>query len=653
MHAKSAIPSELHWNKWNPSTFQLAIAQDKPVFLYLCMSWGHQTHRFEIDVLNNQKVIDILNEKYIAIKVDCKDNPEIFDRYNQGGWPSICMLTPTGELLHGRANPPSAYTYSALQQVAEYFKKNRKEIEEQIKKVGLPDPILVERCDLPEKVDYSPLEEIEKAVQSLYDFKYKGFGRAPKYPYPDILNFMILAGLDVHLVFETLDAILESSLQDFLGGGFFRFCEDEAWRIPHFEKMLSDNASILSLLLDAYKNSKEPRYFQAAENILRYLETNLGDSATSMFYTAQDSDGKRGERAGFYGWNEQEVQDVLDSDLAEVFFPLYGLSKHSVILDPEGRSVLERRIPYEQLALRLGTDVDDVYSRDHAAISELYRARSNRVEPEVDMRLFTSEQGKVLSPLAEASILMNRPLYLQRAFEIADNVWKIGHYETGGIVHEIEGENSNIYLADQVDFAIGLIHLYRVAGRASDLIRAEQLITETFDLLSDENSSGCLDFISVHEKLAAQRIDFMPFEANSRLLYICVQLFLYTEEKVWDKRARMLAEALKNRVSYYGLASAWYGRALILLRDQVRIDLVTGNGVGELRKKLLFELPGDIPVRSIDPNQKTLWTAKQEYSCDGGQACACITIHHRQYPSMNDPDEIVGTVKKETKAIHN
>lgn len=632
--------ASIAWREWSPAAFETAQRQNRPIFLYLYTLWGHAIHVFERAVLSHPDVVEAVNRKYVPIRVDSIRRPDVFDRYNQGAWPSICLLTPEGDLLFGRSSLTADALLESLVKVADYYAENHEAIQDAAQKRGPVNlPTMRASSDSSGEVPVS-LDAIRQDALAYYDTRYHGFGQAPKFPLPDLLLFLLEDPSEElrRLALVSMETMRLSPLQDHLGGGFHRSCEDDAWRSPTFEKLLYDNMSLLDAYIEAYRQTRDERFAHVANRILGYAENALGDPS-GLFYTAQDSDGVPGERAEFYGWTANEIKKAVDDDaVTATALSYYGISG-GVRPGAGGRSFLEERVPVSQLSLRLGVDAEKVEEMLKKAETALRATRDQRKDPGVDSGMILMDQGRAMGALALAGVILDRPRFLQRAFEISDLVWERARSDMGGVVREFGSEDDSIYLADQVDVTLGLLELYRISGRSKDLERAVQLADETYELLGDAEGVGCFDHLERSGELGAVRFPYTPFDGNSRLLLATTLLASYTQETGWHERAMKLHQGLETLRPAYRMRDAAYGRALRrLIVTPPLVDLVTGEGVGEMRRALLEHAPAGTLIRAFDPDQRTPWTPLERYPSNGLQARAIVYAGGRQFEPTHDVD---------------
>ncbi len=636
--------SSIEWVEWGQAAFDRAVEADKPVFLYFYTIWGYPSHRFERETLADPTVQQLVNGQFVPMRVDVTRRPDIFLRYNPGGWPSICLLTPTGELLLGRTLLGIGSMTEALQQVAEYYRANKQEIRRKIEQAGEPPNNILSNEAGPEQVDRTPLAEADTILKASYDRRFKGFGRAPKYPLPGVLSYLLEQPDPDNraMALDMLETMQDSALHDYIDGGFFRLCTDEGWRVPQFEKLLEDNAALLGVYLEAWRLTREEAYRDIAEEIVQFLESRLGDEETGLFFSALDSEGRDAERGGYYGWTEDELRAHLDESVAEVVIERYGISSLNAPRELLGRSALELRTPVRQVATRMGMDESLVLSMIADGLRSMKAYRDQRLEPALDGALFSGAMGQTLEPLAKAAILLDRPRVLQRAFEVADLVWDKARRQEGCLRHIIDEEDSSVLLDDQVDMILGLLGLYCHAGRAKDAIRAHRLARETLELFGDDGSPGCWDRLPEQDAPGALSMQVMPFEGNSRLLLACVELGALTGESLWKTRAVLLADALKEQARRYQLHNATYLKAVSrMLATPVTIDLVMGEDIGEFRREIVRGVSMGTRIRLLDPDQEIPWASADHGNGADGRAFAIVQIGNEPRQTLHTPGDVL------------
>jgi hypothetical protein len=278
------------WEEWGERAFKRAKAEDKPILLSIAAKWCHWCHVMDSTTYSDPEVIELIKEKYVPVRVDNDRRPDINRRYNMGGWPSTVFLTPEGDILTGETYLPPESMKALLNQVYQLYKEKKKEIYKETaarkRRVGKPRHAALDEAIIDEGLLF--------AIDA-FDPEYGGFGREPKFPHPATLTFCLkqhyLSKRAVlrKIVTKTLDAMATGGMYDHVEGGFFRYSTTRDWSVPHYEKMLEDNASLARLYLEAYQVFKEEKYRGKALDVLRYLSKSLTDERGG-FYGSQDAD---------------------------------------------------------------------------------------------------------------------------------------------------------------------------------------------------------------------------------------------------------------------------------------------------------------------------------------------------------------------------
>jgi uncharacterized protein len=646
-------PAErITWHEWGDSAFEIAKQQKLPIFLYIYTTWGYSVNLFNRDVICDSDVIALASDKFIPVKVDASRYPDIAERYNQGGWPSICFLTTSGELLHGRLNCSLSTFKNIATQVSEYYAENYEEVSERVNESQ--EQLLPRMKDLivKDQVVYNSLDRIRQDAFAYYDVKFSGFGGSPKLPLPDLLLFLLEDDNEElnRIAILTIDTIRTSQIHDMIGGGFFKYCEDEAWRDPALEKLLYDNVALLEVFSTAYQLTGEEAFKETAVKTASFLEGALGDES-GLLYCALDSESLPGEKGDYYSWSADEIIKALDDEEKSSLFLKYtGISLSKLDFDKFGGYLLQERVQKNQVAMQTGLNPEQANEIIEEAILKLRVLRSNRKEPSVDASFYTGALGRAIRAFASSSIILDSPRLLQRAFEIADIIWKNGRYPDGGIVHEINEKSDTIYLDDQVEVILGYLELYRISGRAKDLENAERIAEDCFILLQDGEGIGCFDHLARDVEFGAMKALYTPFEGNSKLQFCTSLLSAYTQEQKWHERSLALLEGLEALRPSYKLRDANYGRALRrVVQPPLMVDIISGENVGQVRKKILLESPIGTLVRSFDKAQKCKWMPADKYKLTGRQTEMVVYSNNQRHENTSDVDVAISHLKEKNK----
>lgn len=404
------------WFPWGAEALQKARDENKPIFLSIGYAACHWCHVMEHESFEDEETAAFMNEHFVNIKVDREERPDLDGIYMQatiamtgsGGWPMSVFLTPDLKPFYtGTYFPPvRRYNMPAFRDVlsglANAWQNDRAEVENTAGKVNahLQAQVQPQGGD-PLTSDH--LAAIANAMKESYDWGYGGWGDAPKFPQAMALEFLLhhssAANTDDYhkLIHHCLQAMARGGMYDVVGGGFSRYSTDNLWRVPHFEKMLYDNALLIRAYLHAWQVTKEPFYKRIVEETLEFIEREMTHESGG-FYSSLDADSE-GEEGKFYVWSLEEIRDVLKDD-SEFFEAAYGITAKG---NWEGKTVLQRMLDDSSLAARFGLNVEAVPTKLADSHARLLSARSLRIRPGTDDKILTAWNGLMLAAVAEAS----------------------------------------------------------------------------------------------------------------------------------------------------------------------------------------------------------------------------------------------------------
>jgi uncharacterized protein YyaL (SSP411 family) len=436
-YLKQHAHNPVDWYPWGPEALEKARQLDRPIFLSIGYSACHWCHVMEHESFEDEAVAKILNENFISIKIDREERPDLDQIYmtavqmmtGQGGWPMSMFLTPDLKPFYGGTYFPPEDRYgrpgfkSLLLALVDAWQNRREEIN-QI--AGQRTEQLQGFSQL--EADPGELKEglIRNAVGRLgqaFDSDQGGFGDAPKFPHPMDLRLLLRAwkrfGNDeaLNMVRFTLDHMARGGIYDHLGGGFHRYSTDARWLVPHFEKMLYDNALLAVTYLEAFQATREPFYREVVEETLDYVHREM-TSPDGPFFSTQDADSE-GVEGRFFVWSAKEIEDVLGPELAEIFCYVYGVSEDG---NWEGHNILHRAKTDDQDARLLRIQLPELRKMLADAKRKLFEVRSRRIRPGRDEKILTAWNGLMVDAFALAAQVFDKPEYAAAACRAADFV---------------------------------------------------------------------------------------------------------------------------------------------------------------------------------------------------------------------------------------
>lgn len=582
LHAHNPVD----WYPWGEEAFRKARAEHKPIFLSVGYYTCHWCHVMERESYSNPAIAGLLNKSFVAVKVDREERPDIDAVYlrfveattGSGGWPMNVFLTPDLKPFFGgtyfppvdRDGMPGLMT--VLPRVAELWKND------QAKLIRSSDQIAAQLSasgsDTASPVQPAILQQTYKQMQHSFDAQHGGFGRAPKFPRPVALEFLMRYGNDagspeaLAMVGTTLKAMAEGGMHDQLGGGFHRYSTDAAWRVPHFEKMLYDQAQLSLAYLHAYQISGDPAFAATARDTLDFVLRDMR-SPDGGFYSALDADSPlpgdpaRNVEGAYYLWSSGEIGNVLhDPHAAELFEWMYGVepsgnipAQQDAAGDLKGLNVLYVAYSVDEAASHFHLSAEAVRTSLVQSRAALLAARAKRSAPPVDSKVITVWNGMMISALAVGSQVLHEPRYLQAAQSAAKLVQtKLYDASTHRIKRRYRDGSAAIngFLGDYAGMTAGLLDLFEASANNDDLAWAMRLQKEQAALFTDKVSGAYITTEALRAASPAQggllwqdheAYDGAEPSANSVAAMNLIRLWQMTEDDHLRQRAVSVVNA--------------------------------------------------------------------------------------------------------------
>ncbi len=480
-HAENPVD----WYPWGETALQLARAQNKPILLSIGYSACHWCHVMAHESFEDTEVAALMNEHFINIKVDREERPDLDHIYQAahslmagrpGGWPLTMFLTPQQQPFFGGTYFPKTSRYQLpgfadlLQRVAHFYRVEQAQIEgEGINLTQALNQAVIQPAD--GEMTAHPVDAAMHEMARNFDQKNGGFGGAPKFPHPEDIELCLRAGDSrgdasiSHMALHTLERMAQGGVFDQLGGGFFRYSVDERWEIPHFEKMLYDNAQLLPLYADAWVLTKNPLFLRVAEETAAWVMREMQATAGG-YYSTQDADSEH-EEGKFYVWSNEAMRAALDAAEYAVCQRYYGLDEPANF---EGHWHLRVARTLAAVAQQLGSSEDECAKLLASARAKLLAARELRVRPGRDEKILTSWNGLMIKGMAHAARVCARDDWLRSAQNAArfvhDTLWRNGRMQA---VHKDGQTRLNAYLDDYAFMLEAQLELLQAAFSSGDL----------------------------------------------------------------------------------------------------------------------------------------------------------------------------------------
>lgn len=518
------------WYPWGKEAFEKAKKENKPIFLSVGYSTCHWCHVMEHESFENEEIAKLINDNFVSIKVDREERPDIDQVYmtfvqattGSGGWPMTVFLTPDLKPFFGGTYFPPEDKWGqpgltrVLNKIAEAWSSDRERIVASSDKIISQLRSAIEVAGTAEKVSDSVTRKAYEQFASQFDAKLGGFGGAPKFPRPVTLNFLFdFYGNDpeskegmhaLEMALFTLRKMAEGGIHDHIGGGFHRYSTDKSWHVPHFEKMLYDQAQLAMAYLNAFQITRDPLFEQAARDILDYVRRDMTDREGG-FYSAEDADSevvaavydRRNESEGaFYVWPKDEIDRVLGAERAKVFDYHYGVEqKGNAPEDPQGelknKNILIQRHDISDTAKKFGQSENKIEQLLAESRRLLFEARAKRPRPHLDDKVVTAWNGLMISAFARAYQVLDDPGYLQVANKAADFVQqKLYRADTNTLLRSYRQGASDVngFASDYAFLVQGLLDLYEGSFDVRRLEWSIKLQQRQDELFRDAKQGG-------------------------------------------------------------------------------------------------------------------------------------------------------------------
>ena len=577
------------WNPWGEEALTASRDQDKPILLSIGYSACHWCHVMEHESFEDEEIAQVMNDEFINIKVDREERPDLDAIYmnfvqmttGSGGWPLTVFLTPNLVPFYGGTYFPPDDRYGRpgfkrlLQQIKETYRLRRVEIEageaETIRKLREASQWSIAE----EVIQETVLDDAYDGCRRQFDSHHGGFGGAPKFPSAMILASLLrysirrdnASALDMANL--TLEEMARGGIYDQLGGGFHRYSVDERWLIPHFEKMLYDNALLARVYLEAHQLTGNPFYRTVVEETLDFVGREMRHPMGG-FYSAQDADSE-GEEGKFYAWTSAEIVDVLGEEDARIFNDYFDVTSTGNF---EGSNVLHPRLELAAHARNLGMSPANLTDLLDQARQKLFQVRETRIKPGLDDKVLSSWNGLMLTAFAEAAFTLDRPDYLEIAVSNAEflstqmvaqdrlfRTWKDGDAKLNG------------YLEDYALVVEGWIATYQATGDVRWLDDAAELTEAQIRLFWDTENKDFYFTPSDHERLLVRHKEYMDNASPSGNAVACFNLLRLAKilgKKEYLEKAENMLGRVNRALSRHPLAFGYWLQALDFYLGPVR-----------------------------------------------------------------------------------
>jgi len=652
------------WYPWSAEAFERARKEDKPVFLSIGYSTCHWCHVMERESFENHEVAKFMNEAFVSIKVDREERPDLDHIYmtvcqilkGSGGWPLTIIMTPDKRPFFAATYIPKETRFGRMgmmdliPRVTQVWKERREEV------LGSADKILaalktVEKEPSGVEPDTSTLDKAYQELAGRFDENFGGFSKAPKFPTPHNFFYMLRywkrTGNQkaLGMVEKTLQEMRQGGIYDHVGFGFHRYSTDQEWLVPHFEKMLYDQAMLAIAYVEAYQVTGKKNDRKTAEEIFSYVLRDM-TAPTGGFYSAEDADSE-GVEGKFYVWTEEEIRMVLPREEADLIINVFHVEKRGNFLEEatgerKGANILHLKRSLSEVASDLKMAEKNLQDRLEAARQKLFAVREERIHPYKDDKILTDWNGLMIAALAKGSRVFGEATYAEGAKKAVDFIFDQMRSPNGRLWHRFRDGQAGITASvDDYAFLIwGLIELYEATFDARYLKTAMELNEEMLKHFWDGKSGGLFFTPDDGEDLIVRKkeiYDGAVPSGNAVAMLNLLRLGRFTGQSLLEERAMKIGRAFSEAVEQFPSGYTQFLVALDFVIGPSYEVVVVGHSEAEDTKEMLKALstrfipnkvtlfrPTEIESPSIDQLAEYI---KHQVSLDGkATAYVCVNF---------------------------
>ena len=586
-YLQHAAHQKINWYPWSDEAFEKAKQEDKPVFLSSGAIWCHWCHVMAKESFEDNEVALILNENFIAVKLDRDEMPDIDRRYQQavaamgfgGGWPLSIFLTSDRKPFYGGTYFPPGEGFgrpafkTILMAITQLYSAKRDEVIESSEKIL---DMLKQKPMGTGELRESIIDEGTSIIMKSIDTLYGGFGKTPKFPMSGAIEFLL--GRYFFSRDEVLGAALRKTLtfmakggyHDQLAGGFHRYSTDQAWIIPHFEKMADDNAWLLRNYVDAYSLLGDPYFREVAEGIISFTRNELSHP-DGGFYASQDADVTPDDEGGYFTWTDEDFRKLLDDEEHKVLAPYFLHDRGMMHHDPAKRVLYLDKSP-EDVARIAGIDVETVNGIIKRGKKKLLAARETRIKPIIDTALYSSLNGMYISAFLKAYRVLKDEEMKGFALKSLEKILTI-NTDDDKLLHTpgVKG-----LLDDHIHLIDALVSAYEVTGVESYLGNADLLMSRSIELFWDKDEGG---FFDTDEEVLGTRLkgieDIPQPSANSIAIILLLKLAFMRDRAEYRTFAEKALKVFSSWGQAMGVHGGYYFSALDTYYNGLELTLNT------------------------------------------------------------------------------
>ncbi len=627
-YLRSAMHQPVRWHEWGAEAFAEAQRENKPILLDIGAVWCHWCHVMDRESYDDPEVAAIINENFVAVKVDRDERPDIDSRYQaaiqavsgQGGWPLTGFLTPDGKPFYGGTYFPPADGYGrpsfrrVLLSIANAYKEKRGDVVEQAQLVENAIAQSESFAGRSGRISAAVIDAIETSAHRMFDPRNGGFGQAPKFPHPSALDLLIERygrGKDTlrEMVVTTLEHMAHGGVYDQLAGGFHRYSVDERWVVPHFEKMSYDNSELLKNYVHAYQVTDSEFFGEVARDIIRWMDEWLSDRERGGFYASQDADINMDDDGDYFTWTLDETRAVLTEEEATVAALRYDINEIGEMHHNPAKNVLFVRASLDEITKRTNLAPERVIDLLSSATHKMYAARLKRPTPYIDKTAYVGWNSLCISAYLEAARVLEledaRKFALRSLDRLLSDAWR--HPANDGaegarLLHVIaysdpKAEHREVagMLDDYAFTALACLDAYEATSDFSYFKFARSITDAMIARFFDATSGGFFD--SEHGGdgakvgvlgTARKPLQDSPTPAGNPMAAIALlRLHHYTDDASYRDKAEQTLETFAGVADQFGIFAATYGIAVLhYLESPLQVVVISDEKDRETAEEL-------------------------------------------------------------------
>ena len=696
-YLRSAKHQPIQWHEWGEEAFAAAKRENKPILLDIGAVWCHWCHVMDRESYEDPAIAAVVNENFIAIKVDRDERPDIDIRYQtavqavsgQGGWPLTAFLTPDGRPFYGGTYFPPGDHYGrpsfrrVLLSIANAYKEKHGDVLEQAALVEGAIAQAEAFSGNAGKASIEVVETIQTSAMRMFDPQYGGFGQSPKFPHPSIIDLLTeryAATGDRNLgtvITTTLERMANGGVYDQLAGGFHRYSVDERWVVPHFEKMSYDNSELLKNYVHAYQATGSEFFAGVARDIIRWIDDWLSDREHGGFYASQDADYSMDDDGDYFTWTLDETRAVLTEEETQVATVYYDINEVGEMHHNPAKNVLYVRAPIDEISRRLNLPQEKITQLLESAKKKMYAARLQRPTPYVDKTVYVGWNSLCISAYLETAKILGidsaRQFALKSLDRILTDAWKAGHgsqseHGPGRLLHVVaysdpKAKHAELsgFLDDYAFTVLAGLDAYEATADLSYFKFAQAIAAAMNQKFFDSEAGGFFDReVSADGEtlgvLGTRRkpLQDSPTPAGNPMAAIALlRLHHWTGDSSYLEKAERALNVFGDVAGQFGIYAASYGIAVVhLIEKPVQVVIVASQrhdeAAAELRRAALADFAYNKSVLFLTENEAAkpnlppalAETIPNVPLLRSGQAFAVLCSGFSCQPPITDPKKL-------------